>query len=81
MPAFHVPFFAACNWLKKKKPSGCPRAAATVFSGKDVKSFIQMAFCSYRTRCRTPRSGLTSSFSKVMEAGTCREELLGMTPD
>ena len=54
MPAFHVQFFAACNWLKKETFTGCPRAAAKDFSGKDVKSFIQMAFCSYRTRCRTP---------------------------
>ena len=46
MSAFHVPFFCGLQLVDKKEPSGCPRTIAKIFGGKDVKSFIQMAFCS-----------------------------------
>jgi hypothetical protein len=65
MSAFHLPFFCGLQLIVKKEPSGCPRAMAKIFVGKDVKSFIQMAFCSYRPRRRTPNNAPVGLFASI----------------
>jgi len=60
MSAFRLPFFCGLQLVETKEPSGCPYAIAKIFGGKDVKSFIQMAFCSYRMSCKTPNAAPVS---------------------
>jgi len=38
--------------VEEKEFSGRPRAMVKIVAGNDVKSFIQMALCSYRPHCR-----------------------------
>jgi anti-sigma B factor antagonist len=61
--------------------SGLGSLVAVYMHASRMKCEMELANPKTRVKDLLGRSGLTSFFSKVMEAGTRHEELLGMTPD
>ncbi|HTZ97890.1 MAG TPA: STAS domain-containing protein [Terriglobales bacterium] len=61
--------------------SGLGSLVAVYMHASRMKCELELANPKTRVKDLFSRSGLTSFFSKVMEAGARHEELLGMTPD